>query len=369
MQRQWHFADFIEKQRAALGVGEQTFAVPRRAGKGAFQVAEEFRLDHVGGDGSTIDWDERLVDAIRQGMNGARGHFLAGAGFSGDQDGGRQRGNARNGIAHLLDLRGMADQLVAQQRMVGGRLQLVPQHVVFPLQTHPIEAARDRVQDLVGTERLQDKVHCACAQCVDGRFQIDISCHQDGMGEETDPALFGQPFDAVLARHDVVEDDDVKVMRIELGRRLDGISRFLKMLAARTKRTTQKVAHAWLVVDDENGGLCQPRTEFGLLRHLKRRARCLNTHSPLPVSSKRFCVELPGIAGKAKKHHSTPNFAEERRWIKGEGTQGKFPQIGLAYLPSLSGSEPRPEPGVERRAGWDIMDMSASLDPIQIACI
>ena len=49
LHRQRHLADLVEKQRAAMCLLEAALALPHRAGKGAFLVAEEFAFEEVFG--------------------------------------------------------------------------------------------------------------------------------------------------------------------------------------------------------------------------------------------------------------------------------------------------------------------------------
>ena len=86
------------------------------------------------------------------------------------------------------------------------------QHVILALKPHPLEAARDGVQDLVGAERLQDEIDGAGLQRLDRGFEIGVGGDQNRVGEKADRALFREPFDAMSARHDVVENDDVEIL-------------------------------------------------------------------------------------------------------------------------------------------------------------
>ena len=71
-----------------------------------------------------------------------------------------------------------------------------------------------------------------------------------------------QPLDAILARHDVVEDDDVEPALVEHARGFVGVGRLRHVLAARPQRAHEEIAHPGLVVDDQDRGLRQ-RTELG----------------------------------------------------------------------------------------------------------
>ena len=54
-----HFGNFIQEQRAAFRLAEQTFAVGVRAGERAFDRAEQFALDQFARQRGAIDFDER----------------------------------------------------------------------------------------------------------------------------------------------------------------------------------------------------------------------------------------------------------------------------------------------------------------------
>jgi hypothetical protein len=47
-------ADLVEQQGAPLGVGEEAGPAGLRAGEGAFEMAEELRLDHVRRNGGAV---------------------------------------------------------------------------------------------------------------------------------------------------------------------------------------------------------------------------------------------------------------------------------------------------------------------------
>jgi hypothetical protein len=79
-----HFGDFIEQQRAAGGLLELSDSARNRAGERALLVAEQFGFQQMLGDRRAIDRYERLLGAVGAGVDIARQHFLAGAGFAGD---------------------------------------------------------------------------------------------------------------------------------------------------------------------------------------------------------------------------------------------------------------------------------------------
>ena len=60
-----HFGDFVEQQRAAVGLLEFADAPRDRAGEGALLVAEQLGFEQSFGNGGAIDADERLLGAVR----------------------------------------------------------------------------------------------------------------------------------------------------------------------------------------------------------------------------------------------------------------------------------------------------------------
>ena len=81
-----HLGDFVEQQRAAVGLLEAADAAGDRAGEGAFLVAEEFGFEQGVGDGGAVHGDERPVGAGGLGVDVAGQHLLAGAALARDED-------------------------------------------------------------------------------------------------------------------------------------------------------------------------------------------------------------------------------------------------------------------------------------------
>src|ERR1022692_1857784 len=78
------FADFVEEDGAAVGDFEQTALVLVRAGKGAFQVTEQFALQQSLREGSAVDGNESVGSARRTYVNSAGHELLSGAAFAVD---------------------------------------------------------------------------------------------------------------------------------------------------------------------------------------------------------------------------------------------------------------------------------------------
>ena len=83
LQGQRHIADFVQKQRAAIG--EFEFAVAPFAlstGESAGRNTEKFGLQKCIGHGGDIDADQGATGAFGRGVNGMRQEFFARPGFA-----------------------------------------------------------------------------------------------------------------------------------------------------------------------------------------------------------------------------------------------------------------------------------------------
>ncbi len=80
--------DFVEEESAVIGQFEAADFLRESAGESAALVAEKFGFEKPAGDGGAIDFDESALAARAKIVNGAGDELFAGAGFSGDKDGG-----------------------------------------------------------------------------------------------------------------------------------------------------------------------------------------------------------------------------------------------------------------------------------------
>ncbi len=106
-----HVTDFVEKQRAALGLLEAAAPLGLGTGKGAAFVAEEFGFQQIRGIGRRVDGDERLVGARAVPVQGRRHQLLARTGFASDQHRGVRQGETANGAKDFLHGRRLAENL------------------------------------------------------------------------------------------------------------------------------------------------------------------------------------------------------------------------------------------------------------------
>ena len=97
-----HVADFIEEQRAALGLLEAAAPLRLRTGEGAALVAEEFALQQVLGNGGGVDGHKGAIGHGRMLVQRARHQFLARAGFAGDEHRDLALRQPPDGAEHVL---------------------------------------------------------------------------------------------------------------------------------------------------------------------------------------------------------------------------------------------------------------------------
>jgi len=84
---QWQFADFVEEQGAAIGLGEQSLARLGGPGKCPLGVSEKLAFQQRFGNGAAIYRDERCLGAGTLVVYRSRQNALAGSTFTGDQYG------------------------------------------------------------------------------------------------------------------------------------------------------------------------------------------------------------------------------------------------------------------------------------------
>ena len=143
---QRHLADLVQKQGAALGCGQQPLLAPAHlAGEGALGVAEKLRLQQVFRYGAAVHRHEGAVAATAVGVDVVGHHVLAGAGFSGDENGHVVGGGAprrfqtlAHPLAHgddALGGKGVLPQMLRQIHQLPAQIldPVVQQQVVRPV--------------------------------------------------------------------------------------------------------------------------------------------------------------------------------------------------------------------------------------------
>src|SRR4051794_31033568 len=88
---QRQLADFVEKQRAAIGTANKAQCCRDGASECPLHMTEKLRLHELGREYRAIDWYKWISRTRTEIVNLSRGNFLAGTGFALDQNGGRAR--------------------------------------------------------------------------------------------------------------------------------------------------------------------------------------------------------------------------------------------------------------------------------------
>ena len=99
LEAQGQGADFIQKQRAAVGGFHQAdLAFLTRAGEGAGDIAKQLGLNQILRDGGTVDGDERGAGPPAGGVDIFGQHGFSSSGLAADQDGGVKIGDPADGF-------------------------------------------------------------------------------------------------------------------------------------------------------------------------------------------------------------------------------------------------------------------------------
>ena len=111
LQQRVHFPEFVEEQRATIGLGGGTFLICGSTGEGAAHMAENGAFHQVMRDGAAIQRHQTTVASWAELVQRVGGQFLAGAGFAGHEDAGGALGGSGDGAVNRLHRGGTADEI------------------------------------------------------------------------------------------------------------------------------------------------------------------------------------------------------------------------------------------------------------------
>ena len=208
LQLRAHVGDLVEEQRAAVGLLEVAGGGFRRAGEGAFLIAEEGALQQRFGQRGAVDLQQRAARARRQRVDQLGEQLLAGAALALDQ----HRGVERRHLARLheqpLDDDGAADD----DRAVLARAQVFAQGVDLAVgAVHLQRLADHRIEFLRVLEGLGEIVEKAFAHGAHGVAHLGEAGDEQGRLVRTLAAHLGEEVEAVAVGQALVEDDQVEV--------------------------------------------------------------------------------------------------------------------------------------------------------------
>ena len=201
LQRQRHVADFVQKQRAAIGLLEATDVALLRAGEGAGFVAEQFALQQLRRNRSGVQRDERLARTRRLVVQRMRDQFLAGAGLAGDQHRQRRLRQAADRAEQRAHRRRVADQLgrgrgIAVLCGLGGFFRIR-------------QGARGQRHGIVQVERLGQEFMRAAAERTGGAGDVGVRRHHDHRQLRVRGLQLVQQHQAVVAGHAHIGEQQV----------------------------------------------------------------------------------------------------------------------------------------------------------------
>ena len=95
-----HLADLVQQEGPPVGQLELARLAAMGPREGALLVTEQLGLEQVAGQGSAVDLEERLVPAVRDVVDGAGHHLLAGTALTLQEDGGVGVGGPPDDVLH-----------------------------------------------------------------------------------------------------------------------------------------------------------------------------------------------------------------------------------------------------------------------------
>jgi hypothetical protein len=213
-------------------------------------VAEQDRLDEVGGQGAAVDGHEGLAGAVRGAVQGAGDDLLADAAFAGDQD--RNAGLGGPGAERLHQTHGRA---VADQVVEGGATAVVLlQAADLGRQLGQLQGVADADQQAFGGDGFDEEVLGSGLHGLHHGIDAAIGGQDDDRGRDACGADLGQGLHAAHARHDHVQQDHVGPGA--LGQAVDGLTAALGVdddVALALQHRLRDAALGRIIVDDKYG--------------------------------------------------------------------------------------------------------------------
>ncbi|EFQ61796.1 hypothetical protein PFWH6_4198 [Pseudomonas fluorescens WH6] len=203
LQAQGHLRDFIEQDRAAVGLFELARLGGDGTGERAFFVTEQRRFEHVVGDRRAVDGDERLLGAGRLLVDIPRKHLFTGTRFAGNQHRGITARHPSRQLQQLRTGRFKGNRALA---VAGGdHAQGVPCH---------------QLDQRLGFERLDQVIRRALAHRVHRPLHRAVGGHQQHRQLRLTHTQQAQQLVAVHARHVHIADHQAEGLLLD---RLQGV--------------------------------------------------------------------------------------------------------------------------------------------------
>ena len=203
-------ADLIQKERAAVRQRDLAQGVPHRAGKRAFDMAEEFALQQLAREAGAIDGDEGVVLLRAVGVDGAGQHGLAGAALAEQEDRRRCRRRLGGQLEHLLHRRLGGGQLGR------GRIGREARFEVGDALTEParLQDAVEHAPDLLRGKGLGDVIRRAAAHGFDRGLDGSVGREDHHLQARVDLQHLRQQIQPALAVQFQIQERQVEVVRL-----------------------------------------------------------------------------------------------------------------------------------------------------------
>src|SRR5262249_37409280 len=198
-----------------------------------------------------VHLDQRPPRPLGMGVDRVGDDLLPGPALALDEDRRLARGRGLDHRPDALDRLGLPDQLMD----AAGERELLFEAFLPGDEPAALEGLADQVEDLVGGEGLRHVVVGAALDRVDGGRDRALAGDDDHLGRG--PALLHavEQLEARDAWQREVGEDDLVLLPLELGDRLDRVLRGLDDVAVGRERDSQRLADRRLVIDDEQSAL------------------------------------------------------------------------------------------------------------------
>ena len=242
---------------------ETPLPVPGRAGERSLDVAEERRLEHVGGDRAGIDGHEGLAGSRGAFVNGSRDQLLAGAALARDEHGRTGRGNLLDHLEYMADRVGRTDQLLLGARPA----ELHAQPLVLVEQPATLQHLADFKEQFGVVPRLCQEIRRSATRGFHGGLDGSESGEHHHGQVGIDGADLREDVEArPVGEHQVQQDQVAGIPRDSLQALARGRCRE-DFVARRLEQQAQAVDDRGLVVDDQNPTAGLGRGRIDSVRH------------------------------------------------------------------------------------------------------
>ena len=237
-------------------------------------MAEEFALNQLCRHRGAIERDKRAGRARTLLVQRARHQLLARAGFAIDANAGFAGGHALNLRHHAAHGFSCEDQGVLTHAHA--------QVAILALKPRELECVLNGHKQLLGGERLLEKIKRTKARCADGHFDVRLSAHHHHRCGDAGGLQVFKKEQAVAARHYYVRQDQIEGLGACQLQRTRGIIADHSLVAGEAEGASQRGQRIGFVIDDEDVG-------FGAHDVLSSaRGSVITKVAPLPVS---LCTE------------------------------------------------------------------------------